>query len=700
MRSAHSFAPLPRLPRFLPKFLPGLLTSLLALLLACCSRSLSGGPASGRAASDAPSTPAAAVASGAVHYDALTRDEFNRRAAAHFLPLFWRADANHDRAIEPAEIAVLVGYPDSDLNRWIDQSGDFTQRFADAYSALVKPAPPPASDEEARRHALLREELAQGAPTLIETDLHRDTPEDRAMVRHLVRAAELIERLYARQKGVFGLAERIPDDDLVSRAVFYRNQSPYCQAPRTEHDLLCTAIYPRPPRIVGLYPADVQRAPDFCARLAAAPNAAALRDHFSIVVDGAAPGTFAAEPYSSAYRDDMGDVATALEAAASGFGEREPALTAYLRAAAQSFRTGDWEPADRAWVAMSSTNSKWYVRVAPDEVYYDPCAWKAGFALQLARIDPQSLAWQRRLDPLKGAMEHALADLAGSPYRARDVAFKLPDFIEVVLNAGDQRMPTGATIGESLPNWGPIAEHGGRTVVMTNIGTDPDSLARRARQEESVFCAATQGQAGDYRRDSLLVSLLHEASHNLGPAHDYAVGGKTDTVAFGGPLASMLEELKAENSAMYLASWLVPRNILEASQAQAIDYEAVAWTFGHISRGMYQPDGTPLAYSQLAAIQLGSFIDSGAIAWKADQMAANGTDRGCLQIDFARLPHAVETLERTVLGIKARADRRPAERLKARYVDDKNDAFARIKAAVAERWQRAPQASLVYSLDF
>src|SRR6185437_10616611 len=98
----------------------------------------------------------------------------------------------------------------------------------------------------------------------------------------------------------------------------------------------------------------------------------------------------------------MGDVATALEAAASGFGEREPALTAYLRAAAQSFRTGDWEPADRAWVAMSSTNSKWYVRVAPDEVYYDPCAWKAGFALQLARIDPQSLAWQRRLDPLKG----------------------------------------------------------------------------------------------------------------------------------------------------------------------------------------------------------------------------------------------------------------------------------------------------------
>jgi hypothetical protein len=142
------------------------------------------------------------------------------------------------------------------------------------------------------------------------------------MVRHLLRAAELIERLYARQKGVFGLADRIPRDDLLSRAVFHRNQSPFCQAPRTGHDPLCTALIPRPPRIVGLYPADLQQAPDFCARIAAAPNAAALRDHFSIVVDGGAPGTLAAEPYSSAYRDDMQGVATALDAAAGDFGER------------------------------------------------------------------------------------------------------------------------------------------------------------------------------------------------------------------------------------------------------------------------------------------------------------------------------------------------------------------------------------------
>jgi hypothetical protein len=672
--------------------------ALLAVLALCaCSR----GPAGGEASSGQGTTAASASAGtpAPVRHDALTRDEFNLRAAARFLPLFWRADANRDGAIEPSELAVLAGFPESDVNRWVDQSGDFTRRFEEAYMSLTRAPPRERSEEEARRHDLLRREMAQGVRTLVETDLRRDSPQDRAMVRHLLRAAELIERLYARQKGVLDLESRVPDDDLVSRAVFHRNQSPYCQAPPTENDPLCTAIYPRPPRIVGLYPAEVQRESGFCARLAAAPNAAALRDHFSVVVDGPAPGTFAAQPYNVAYHEDMEGVATALEAAAQSVGQAEPALTAYLQAAARSFRTNDWEPANRAWVAMNATNSKWYVRVAPDEVYYDPCAWKAGFALELARIDPESLAWQRRLDPLKGEMEQTLASMAGAPYRARDVQFKLPDFIEVVLNAGDQRSPTGATVGESLPNWGPVAEHGGRTVVMTNLYTDPDSLARRARQEDSILCKATRAQAGDPKRDSLLVSLLHEAAHNLGPAHDYAVNGMNDTVAFGGTLASMLEELKAETSAMYLAGWLVPHGVLTPEAARGIDYSAVTWTFGHISRGMYAADGTPRTYSQLAAIQLGSFIDAGAIEWKADEPAANGVDRGCLQVSFERLPRAVESLERTVLGIKGRADRNAAERLRTKYVDAKDD-FAGIKQTIAGRWQRAPQATFVYSLDF
>jgi hypothetical protein len=287
--------------------------------------------------------------------------------------------------------------------------------------------------------------------------------------------------------------------------------------------------------------------------------------------------------------------------------------------------------------------------------------------------------------------------MAGSPYKARDVNFALPDFIDVVLNAGDQRSPSGATVGQSLPNWGEVATSGGRTVTMTNLYTDPDSLTRRATQASAMFCAATDQQYGPQGTEGVLNSLLHEAAHNLGPSHDYAVKGKTAAEAFGGPLASTLEELKAQTSALWLTGFLAQRGVFTEDEQRRILRDGITWAFGHISRGMYEANGTPRNYSQLAAIQLGAFIDAGAVQWRADQKAANGSDTGCLEVDYAKLPAAVESLEKTVLGIKSRADRAAAEKLKARHVDEKG-AFANIRATIAERYQRTPKANFVYSI--
>ena len=348
---------------------------------------------------------------------------------------------------------------------------------------------------------------------------------------------------------------------------------------------------------------------------------------------------------------------------------------------------------------MSAENSRWYARIAPDEVYFEPCAWKAGFALQLARINPESIAWRQKLDPLKNQMEKTIAAMAGSPYKARDVQFKLPDFIDVVLNAGDQRPAYGATIGQSLPNWGPVAEAGGRTVAMTNIGTDADSQAELGKQMSSLFCRATNAKATTEGKQSLINSLLHEAAHNLGPAHEYKVNGKVADVAFGGPLASTLEELKAETSAMFLVTWLMDKGMFAQDEVDQMQLRNVAWGFGHISRGMYTADGNPRAYSQLAAIQLGSFVKSGAVVWKGNETAANGSDPGCLEIDFNKMSSAVKGLETTVLHIKAKADKAGAEKLKAEFVDGKND-FVAIKDVVTDRWLRAAKASYVYSLKF
>jgi hypothetical protein len=377
----------------------------------------------------------------------------------------------------------------------------------------------------------------------------------------------------------------------------------------------------------------------------------------------------------------------------------EEALRTYLRAAAKAFRDDDWFGADEAWSRMSAESSRWYLRIGPDEVYYEPCNLKAGFHVSFARVNPASLAWQRRLAPLRGEMEKALAALAGPPYAAREVSFHLPDFIDVVVNAGDARTARGATIGQSLPNWGPVANEGrGRTVAMTNFYTDPESRDVTRRRAASLLCPETMRRFADDPDTVVMGTVLHEAAHNLGPSHEYEVGGRSDDRIFGGPLASTLEELKAQSSALFLTDWLVEKGAVDEDLARRAHVRDLVWTFGHVSRGMYDAEGKVKPYSALSAIQLGFLRERGGLVWRGDAKAASGTDTGCLEIDFARLAPAVVELERASLGVKARGDVALARELLARYVDAKDGEHAALLAVVTERWLRFPAASFLYAV--
>jgi hypothetical protein len=98
-------------------------------------------------------------------------------------------------------------------------------------------------------------------------------------------------------------------------------------------------------------------------------------------------------------------------------------------------------------------------------------------------------------------------------------------------------------------------------------------------------------------------------------------------------------------------------------------------------------------------MQIGSLMKSKALAWRAEAMAANGKDQGCIEVDFAALPAAIKDLEAAALQIKAAGDKARAEKLSAQFVDAKDD-FAKVKDTIAERWLRAPRATFVYSVNF
>jgi hypothetical protein len=132
----------------------------------------------------------------------------------------------------------------------------------------------------------------------------------------------------------------------------------------------------------------------------------------------------------------------------------------------------------------------------------------------------------------------------------------------------------------------------------------------------------------------------------------------------------------------------------EAEKAHVRD---IVWGFGHIAQGMYDGDKHPQSYSQLAAIQLGSFMKSGAITWKADENAANDKDKGCFSVALDKLPAAVKTLMIDVAQIKGKGDKARAEKLVKDYVDVTGDK-KQVLDVITERVLRSPKPSFVYAI--
>jgi len=679
------------------------LLAAVVLGLCACRRDPSPPQPAAVAATLAPAAPAALPGdTSATHLSELDRTTFNGVAAELDLPLFWRGDANANGSVDPSEIAILWRAGPVAATDWLAADG-FGSQFMPAYQSMVQVARhghrlEGLAPAERKRRELVLEELRQGRPTLIESDLRAVSAQERVVVAHVLAAASGIERLFARQNGVQGMDDLIARDDAPSHALLRRNQVPWCEAPTTEKAPLCNALASRPSRASGLYPLDMQQNAAFCADLAKAEEHKALLAPFAAVVRGDG-GQWTAVPYQILWPAEMAFVAKELQAAADALQDpAEAAFKAYLVAAAKAFVDGNWALADEAWARMGSAGSRWYLRIAPDETYFEPCSRKAGFHVSFARINQGSTRWHDLLEPHKMELETAMAKLAGPPYKARKVTFHLPDFIDVVVNAGDSRSALGATIGQSLPNYGPVASEGrGRTVAMVNLYTDADSKRTRRGQIESLLCPETMPWVSTEPEPQLMSTVLHEAAHNLGPSNEYSVGGKTDEEIFGGPLAATLEELKAQTAALYFADWLAERGLIAGKDAQIAHVADIAWDFGHVAQGMTTLEGKPKPYSQLAAIQLGALIEAGAVTWSRQAIAANGKDVGCFVVHAEAVPGAIATLMQRVTGAKARGDVKAGQALVQAYVE-RDDAWKSLRDVIRARWLRVPKVSFVYSV--
>lgn len=634
-------------------------------------------------------TPAAATAIAAPPkarplppYDlpALGRADFNRLAVKADVPLFWRADTDNEGVPDPAELATVGGEKPT---RYIGKDG-LTRDFEKAYRQLV----------ELRRREAVERELAQGRPTIVETDMGKLSDEEKKIVTSLLSARVQLDTLYQLQTGHAVLKKKVPKGDLASQALFKRNQGVHCEAPLTQDDPFCSAVPDFGKNVVEVWPADETHDAAFCEKVAKADNAKELTAPFSVVRKK--KGAFVATPYHKHFAGPMKAVAQTLEKTAKLIkSESEAPFKAYLLAAAKAFRTDDWEAADEAWSKMNAENSRFYLRIGPDETYWDPCQLKAGFHMSFALIDKEALAWKQKLSAIRSDLETNLAALIGPAYTARQVSFELPEFIEIIANAGDARSAFGATIGQSLPNFGRVAETSrGRTVAMANLYTDPDSRADFSAKDKLLWSEATLAFSSSDPALDQLGTVLHEATHNLGPYGSTLIDGKRPQDIFGGQVDAILEELKAQTGALWFMITLRDKGLMTPDEVKKGWLASLSWTFGHISQGMVDGEGHPKTYSQLSAIQLGEFVRAGAMRW----VDGPGQDGGRFELDFDKLEPAITELMKTVGHIKATGDVAAAKALIEKNVSD--EGLSLIKSQVVrERILRFAKTSFVYGLS-
>lgn len=623
------------------------------------------------------------------NYAGIERKQFNRLAVRLNLPLLWENDANNNQAIDPDEVRSLMFYPSQP--QWTNGNA-FTPEFADAF-AKIKVLGERTRSSDARL-SLVEQDLDFGLPTVIYNDLRKLNDSEKDFARSMLKISSKIDALYARQAGLEAVKDQVPQDETASQSLFRRNWSPKCRSPLMEGQPKCSAIPGVSNVPVDIYPAPMQSDANFCQALEKHPDSRKLMSPFTVVRDN--KGQLEAVPYNEAYQDLMAGIAKDLKAAAALLDDQEAALKTYVNAASASFLTNDWVPADEAWSRMSATNSRFYLRIAPDETYWEPCSRKAGFHMTFALINKASLKWQNTLNPGLQKMEEDIATLIGPPYKARKVSFHLPDFIDIIVNAGDDRNPFGLTVGQSLPNWGPVANEGrGRTVAMSNVYQDTDSQLMTRQRAESLFAKDDMVHLTTDKQVSIINTILHEINHNLGPSHEYAYRGKRDGELFGGQLASMLEELKAQTSGLYFIDSLKKQGFITEQAARELYMDSVLWSFGHISQGMWTARKERKAYSQLAAIQLGLLLKEKALIFNPDGLAANGKDRGTFHIDFAKIHPAFVKMAKEIGEIKAKGNKSKAEEFTRDYVDGNQ----KLRDLITERYLRYPKQSFVYAVD-
>jgi hypothetical protein len=537
---------------------------------------------------------------------------------------------------------------------------------------------------EAKDMKGLQERLERFAPYALRYDDSRLSADQRELLRDLVEAGNLVDRIFLEQMHPANArifedlkaryrAEPTPENRALLE-YFWINKSPYDQlddeAPNSlflDGPGLSTdmdpgrSFYPE-----GWTPEVFRRWLESLtsdeARRAATSDFTVIREERT----DAGETAFRAVPYSEAYAEWLGPLASVLEQAAGPIDGSGSTLAKFLRSRARAFRTNDYEESEGIWIGMNGLDDEGRgpidVTIGPYENYMDELAKKkAAFQFYMGVLRPDKTeALQLFRDQVHSMDEH-LWELFRKYYGDETAVRWSPPGAGVTLVAMDVVYATGMgnqgvqTLAYNLPNVEAWQEKfGSKKVMLMNVldGKFEKILEPIARVvlREADLANVVSGMFTDN-------TVRHEVAHGIGPSTIFvrengdgeeAPVHKTTVRDRLGRYYSAFEEAKAE-----IVSLLFGYRLVETGAIRDPDYTRRMVTTYVASGFRTIRFGVTSDHARGKIFEFNRLVDYGGIRFRD----------GFYSIDHERMRGAVEKLAMDILALQMLGDAKTAAHL-------------------------------------
>ncbi len=493
------------------------------------------------------------------------------------------------------------------------------------------------------------ERLAEWKPVDMPFHSQGLSAQERQLVEKLVEACKLLDRVYWRQSDITGYQFLQTTKDptiqrlltiMGSRWDLLDENRPFVGIVGSPGELAKIPMNMPPGH--ELYPYDLTRAQieQYVAQHPA--DKKSIYDPYTVVKRKG--DRLIGVPYHEEYQEQLVPMAKALREAAAL--SADPKFANFLRLRADALLNDDYYKSDLAW--LDEQDPKFDVIFAPYETYLDDLlgvktSYGASILIRNEAESRKLAVYQKYVPDMQDALPLEAADRPSkhghlTPMEVMDAPYRAGDLLH-----GYQ------AVADNLPNDARIHQEKGTKKIFFKNFMDARvnyvilPIAKKLMPDAQASKASGEGY--------LAGTLLHEISHELGPAWARINGKQVDIREAIGPAYSGLEEAKADVTGMLNLEWLMAHGALPKARSEEYYASYVAGLFRTLRFG------TGEAHGRAEMMEFNYLLENRALTYSD----------GRYTIDFPKMAPVLAQLAKILLVFEARGDRAGAEAWFTKY---------------------------------